>query len=75
MAAGPWDVQEVVCKNFPACHQGDADCWNGFLDTTYQITGSYPILYKKRADTVGHSISMSHCCFHGAEFLVLLGLQ
>ena len=29
----------------------------------------------KRADTVGHSISTSHRCFHCAEFLVLLGLQ
>jgi len=45
MAAGPGGVREVVFKNFQACHQFDADFWNGFLDTTYQATGSYPILY------------------------------
>jgi hypothetical protein len=36
MAAGPGGVREGVFKNFSACHQCDADCWNGFLDTTYQ---------------------------------------
>ena len=60
MAAGPGGVREGVFKNFPACHQCDADFWNGFLDTTYQATDLYTILYLKRADTVDHSISTRH---------------
>ena len=48
MAAGPGGMREGVFKNFPTCHQCDADFWNSFLDTTYQATDSYPILYRKR---------------------------
>ena len=60
MAAGPKGIREGVSKNFPACPQCDADFWNDFLDTTYQVTAAYPILYRKRADTVGQPPSMRH---------------